>query len=666
MNANDLLDLMNNTKDKFVMEAMESRAGKTGKKVLRLNRVALVAAVMAFALLLMGCVAVFLGLQQRKIGEIPVTQKFDAYGKPVSQPEKTWYIASMSGFDNSPAQQASQEWNEFQRTYQPENLTNETDLPDIPNQYEYTYHCFDQTMVDKVTEIAEKYSLDLLGERAVAQSWQREAAFETLGITRLVREEAPAEAAYGACRVYPPYNFVCDVLLTLNGEDAPWTEEAYCEVYYLQSGYLAHEDAFLYDPETTQEWEYTTADGTKVLLALSGADGTVLAQREDSTIVIHLDMAWQQGVFLDEGTALPTKEALESLADCFDYQIATQAAPMEGLQAVFDAIPDPNDPAMQIPETYASFADFVATVTFPERHDYAFWDIDGDGTEEFLLGTQDGRFEECQTIRDGMVQRYFWGGPWKLMEGGILEFDTSGKAYGYVKLGGPDPEVGIEMEQLDYMEFREGTWRYSKADAPLEVITESQVQEIRAKYTPVELNWQPLMDFPIDEAGTTLGDQLRAREIPEGQALLDFYAENCSLDYWEGDPQWFALRDLDDDGTEDLLLSLDGEKIALAYLYSWGEAQDIGCDFYLCEDGVWETVSQVEAVSLGIVETHSFYRGLSSGPDFLDYLCHNLSTDSWYRDMWDSEPIPKEEALAVQEKYARIDLQWRPISELLE
>ncbi len=664
MNANDLLDLMNNTKDKFVVEALESRNRQPGRKVLRLNKLALIAAVVALALLLMGCVAVILSLQQRKIGEVPVTQSFDAYGKPVSQPEKTWYIASMSGFDDSPAQQASREWNEFQRTYQPENLTNETDLPDIPNRFEYTYHCFDQTMVDKVKEIAETYSLELLGERAVAQSWQSSAAFESLGITHLVREDAPAEVGYGACRVYPPYNFVCDVLLTLNGEYAPWTEEAYCEVYYLQSGYLAHEDAFLYDPETTQEWEYTTKDGTKVLLTLSGADGTVLAQREGSTIVIRLDMAWQQGVFLDEGTALPTREALESLADCFDYKITTQAAPMEGLQETFDAIPDPNMPPEDYEEPqYASYAEYLSEhYLWPELVEYAFYDIDGDGEKDLITSYGDGFCINWLTIRDGQVKDITGGrGGMRLCQGGIVENrDPVSEFWLYYKILGADPEAGVELEVDHSVSYFSGEWKIDD-----EICTEQEAADLIAQYKPLQLTWKPLLDFPMDDQGTTFADVLAREGNLTGTALLEYYRENYDSGraYWNGEMAWFELRDINHDRIEDLLLSVDGEKIGLAYTYKRGQFICLEGDFYLCKDNVMHSWDQVDRYNEGVVERHRFLQ--LEGQNYLFYyrLNHNLSTDSWEDTNY--KAITGEEAQAFLAQYPRAELNMRPISELL-
>ncbi len=658
-----LLDLFDGVEDRFVLEAVRSR--EPASPVLCKKRIILIAAAAALALLLMGCVAVFLGLQHRKIGEVPVIQKFDEYGTMVSDPEKTWYIATMSGYNNSPVQQASQEWNEFVRTYKPAVTTNEPDLADIPNQYEYTYQCWDQTMVDKLKEMAAKYELDLLGIRAVAQSWQREAAFEALGITHLVRKDASANVEYGACRVYPPYNFICDVRVTLSEQNAAWAEEVYCEVYYLQSGYLAPHDTILYDPASTQEWEYTTKDGTKVLLALSGTKGTVLAQREDSTIVIQMDLAWQQGVFLDKDMPMPTTEALEQLADCFDYKVTTQAAPMEGLQQTFDAIADPNAalPGDYEAPRYASFAEFLnENYLWPELVEYAFHDIDGDGQKDLITSYGDGYCINWLTIRDGQVIDITGGrGAMRLCEGNIVQgWVNDLEYYIYMKIAGADPEAGTKMELQHSVRFNDGTWDIDQKEC-----TEQEAAELMAQYKPLALDWKPLTAFPMDEKGTTFGDILDNEPTLSGEALLDFYRENYDIDrdHWSGEIAWFILRDINGDGTEDLLLSVDGDRIDMAYTWRRGKLIQLDGSFWLCQGNVVHFINESDSYMDGTVRYHGFRTLRGSSSVFRDALRHLVSQGLW-RDRNDTK-LSEAEAKAVLGKYPHAELDMQPISGLM-
>lgn len=83
-------------------------------------------------------------------------------------------IITPYGRSGDAIQQALKEWYEFQESYDPDGalLTDEPDIPDIPNQYEYTYSCYTQEMVDKVDEIAAKYNLKLLKEWIPFQRYQ--------------------------------------------------------------------------------------------------------------------------------------------------------------------------------------------------------------------------------------------------------------------------------------------------------------------------------------------------------------------------------------------------------------------------------------------------------------------------------------------------------------
>lgn len=654
-----LLDLFNGVEDHFILEAMEEP--KAVRVLPRKRRLVLIAAVLALALLLMGCVAVFLGLRQRNIGELPVTEKFDVYGHTVPQPEKTYHIASMSGFNNSPAQQASREWNEFQRTYDPGELTNTMDDPAIPNRFEYTYSCWDQTMVDKVTQIAETYDVQLLGTWAVAQAWQREAAFEILGLGDLVLDSAPAEAAYGACRIYPPYNFVSDIRLTLTGEKAPWTEEAFCEVYYLRSGYLAPNDAFYYDPETTREWEYTTADGTQVLLALSGVKGLILAQQEEATVVIQLDMAWRQGPYLDEGTPLPTQAALEAMADCFDYQITPKAAPMEGLQETFDAMENPDNlpPEDFEDPKYASYAAYLLeSCLWPEQVQYAFHDIDGDGQEDLITSFGDGFSIDWLTIRDGQVTGLNAGrGPLRLCEGGIVEFkDPTMEQHIYYKILGPDPEAGVILEPDHSVMYGSGQWKIDS-----EIRTAQEAADFMARYAPLKLDWKPMTGFPMDDSGTTFADVIAREGTLSGEALLKFYGENapenCAADY-----PWFTLRDINSDGIEDLLLSSDGEFIDWIFTCKRGKLVELGGSCYLLEGDLMHQWDQVDRYNVGVLQRNSFTQFTGGKVSFYYRLTHNLSTDVWEDNSYTQ--VPGEEARAFLEAHPRMRLTMRPIEEL--
>ncbi len=636
----------------------EAETSALKKHSFPLKKTLLIAAIVSLLVLLAGCVAVFLGWQERKIGEMENHRNFDVYGAPLETPQADLELVSMAGLEGTPAWQASKEWFEYTQNHVVKNLTNEVDDPDIPNNLEHTYSCWDQEMVEKLTQIAEKYDMKLLGENSVAQRWQREAAFDALGISGLIREGAKADYRYGACQTYQPHNFRADVTLTLSGEDAAWNEEVFAEFYYLQTGYLSPNDVFTYDPNGDQ-WTYKTADGRSLLLALSGTEGLILCQREDAAIVVHLSLYWKN-VFLQEEMASPSRQSMEQIADCFDFSIVTNALE-DGLQAKFDAIPDPN--AVEAPvileDTCETYAQFIDRFLYPEFMEYVLYDLDRDGQEELLIGYGDGTFEWKRTIRDGKVD-HFDGlelGPIRLCKNNLIlvEGETIVNSYQFVKSMTPTA-TGVKTANVCKTKLEDGAWTLN--DEPC---TEAEAKAAMAQYTPLELDWKPLTEFPMDD-GRTFAEVLAEEYRPRGQSLLSFYAANAPKDKrWTGGYQYYLLRDLNGDGVEDLLVSHDGEYIDWAYTVRRGNLETCGARFWLCRDNMQMNWGDWEGISTGKCKRYHFSREEGDRSVFYEYYLHNEQTDTWY----DELGRPLADGVNPLAMYPREELQMRPIRELL-
>ena len=188
MTGKDLVIAMSGIDGRYIEEAAPAAAPKTRS----LRRPLLIAAAIATALLLVGCGIVYaLRLQDMSIGKATYTQRFDDKGKAIEPVEKSLDIITPYGRSGDAIQQALKEWYEFQESYDPDYLlaTNEPDIPGIPNQYEYTYSCYTQEMVDKVNEIAAKYDLKLLEEWIPFQRYQSDIFLEETGIQSLLRTD---------------------------------------------------------------------------------------------------------------------------------------------------------------------------------------------------------------------------------------------------------------------------------------------------------------------------------------------------------------------------------------------------------------------------------------------------------------------------------------------
>ena len=379
-------------------------------------------AAIAAALLLVGCGIVYaLRLQDMSIGKATYTQRFDDKGKAIDPVEKSMDIITPYGRSGDAIQQALKEWYEFQESYDPDGalLTDEPDIPDIPNQYEYTYSCYTQEMVDKVDEIAAKYNLKLLKEWIPFQRYQSDIFLEETGIRSLLRQDSGAQITDMAGMLYLPYNFSMEFELVTENAGKLMTSYGYARKDYFPSAFAGGMDIDAYE-----QWDHTTPGGTKLLLALnSKGQGEIIAEQENAMIMISIDgnRSLSHSRYPDASEVM-TKAELESIADQFDYSVrpkeVDKAAVEEKLAA---AEADYQAEHAYVPETYTDFSDYLKkNVYIPdESRQYSFYDLTGDGVDELLLG-RDGAFLDWLEMENGEVMFHGYGESY-LCEGNVLE-----------------------------------------------------------------------------------------------------------------------------------------------------------------------------------------------------------------------------------------------------
>lgn len=274
-------------------------------------------------------------------------------------------------------------------------------LPDIPDQYEYTYSCYTQDMVDKVDEIAEKYGLKLLDTWIPFQQYQSDIFLEETGIPSLLVSGSSAQIRNMAGMLYPPYNFDMEFwLVTENDSNGLLASYVYARKDYFPRSFPGGVDLSNY-----QQWDYTAPDGTKLLLALSSkGHGYVIAEPENAMLIISIDGNRSRSDYPDASEII-TKAELESMADMFDYSIQ----PREVDRAVVEEKLAEAEAAYQaehtyVPEVYSSFNEYLMNNVYTpgNNRQYAFYDLTGDGKDELLLG-HDGTYNTWLTIRDGEV-----------------------------------------------------------------------------------------------------------------------------------------------------------------------------------------------------------------------------------------------------------------------
>ena len=290
MNGQNLLMGLSYIDRKFIEEWEMAALPKRSS----LRRPLLVAAIVALMLLLVGCAVVhIMRMQDLHIGGHTVIHQAAEESEPT---EVQLEVLSLQGMKNTPAYLANQEWLQFTESYTPER----GDYWDSNEAY-WAYSVLDQTMVDKVDELCEKYGLKVIGK-----PWHEHQDchqfLKMVGIQSLLQSDSDAALRIPQGRFFEGGSFTAygDIALSDGETPAYITYQYVCkDVFY---------DVFAYvNPDTVTERNYTTAGGTAVLLLEGENSGIIMADREDSFITI--DVALTNGI------------SLEAVADQFDITI---------------------------------------------------------------------------------------------------------------------------------------------------------------------------------------------------------------------------------------------------------------------------------------------------------------------------------------------------------
>ena len=664
MTGKDLLTAMSGIDGRYIEEAAPADAPKTRS----LRRPLLVAAAIAAALLLVGCGIVYaLRLQDMSIGKATYTQRFDDKGKAIDPVEKSMDIITPYGRSGDAIQQALKEWYEFQESYDPDYLlaTNEPDIPSIPNQYEYTYGCYTQEMVDKVDEIVAKYNLKLLEEWIPFQRYQSDIFLEETGIQSLLLPDSGAQITGMVGMLYPPYNFSMEFNLVTENAGTLMTSYGYARKDYFPRAFPGGMDIDAYE-----QWDHTTPGGTKLLLALSGkGQGEIIAEQENAMIMISIDgnRATSHTNYPDASEVM-TKAELESIADQFDYSIQ----PKEVDRAVVEEKLAAAEEAYQaehayVPETYTDFSDYLKKRVYipDESRQYAFSDLTGDGVDELLLG-RDGAFFYWLSMENGEVVENVYGDTY-LCKGNILEQYVAPDMYGDIERHTySKPENGGYGDKIVAVERVGNQWyrSYDIYERDKTEISQDEAAAIMAKYPRIQLDWKPLVDYPLDESGLTLGSYLKAKDVqPSDDELLQIY-KDC-LSRQDSFYTHYRIMDINGDGVKDLLSSGDGDRYWDIVTYRYGNLQLLSImDFYLCENNVMEQIELFNKEEGVEIEGTSFSRCNGFNREELDFVAYNKATASWQSD-YIGTPMSEADAKAILARYSRVDQGMQPISQLL-
>ena len=472
------------------------QAGKGLRKPL------LIAATIALLLVLVGCAIAVMRLQHLTIREessgIPSETSFN--GEAIN-------LISLQGFMGTDSYAAFREWQDFLSTYDPDHsiLRANNDFQK-PEAY-FSYSCYSQEMVDKIDEICEKYHLQLLGK-----PWffdRGEDVFDAVGIVSVFSEKAQTglESSSGYC--YADGTFAIEGTLELQGQ---WNELV---SYGLRSVRKTSFDGVarnIGNVDAYDQWNYTMADGTTVLLALREEVGLIIVDKQDSFVTVGINV-FANGGFL--GNVPQERAFLEAVCEEFDFTFQTQPVDPAKADELYQAQPEreAGEDHLQVTgglidaaylSSYAGWIDYMVDEMKYKDLKYALIDADGDGVEELLLQCENlelyngdkNSFFGLFTMKDGeietIVRGSLRGSNFYLCQGGVIEQAFTDSHY-YFALDGT---------MVESVACYEGVWYHKQGGGPGEgieqsdVVTEEEVNAIIAGYPRMEIEFLPVSEFP--------------------------------------------------------------------------------------------------------------------------------------------------------------------------
>ena len=519
------------------------------------------------------------------------------------------------------------------------------------------YGCRNTEMAQKVDEICTKYGLNKVGDGISPDT--TEEMFTALNVRSMVRDSGNGDVTTSNPSYSADGNFEFWGATTVSGVDYPIEYRVYRAMKQtLSTAYWEIENTSDY------QWSnYVTTAGTDVLIAVGQNNSLVLTDTGDSVVVIVVMNA-------TTGDTQTGKAALEAFANTFDLSLAprTQNAPVETTAPTENgtAIPEAYQPVIAkyvtaLTEHWggeacsnADISILVSYATSPSELGYALLDLDNDGADELIIANDAERqvIYDLYSLVDGKLVHVFTGwdrNSYELREGfRILNIGSNGAAsadYVYCHLS-RGQLVTDSLIRFDAATDPDHPWFRGTGENDLAPIADENWSEDEIYSTAASLPIA-ITPFADDSAGSY------------DPALADYEGYLSTID--TSSIKYYALRDLDGDGQNELLLYNSGETLTKVAANQNGTAQEIlnGNILWLCEGNVleeWEGFS-------GGGERMTYYRVENHAAVPFDCITYNGNESRWYRDNnyapleEDLTPITEDEAYRVTNAYFRM-LMW--------
>ena len=530
---------------------------------------------------------------------------------------------TLESLQSSANYKASMELKDYVQSY---NATGDVD--ETLSEAYRAYGCRNTEMAQKVDEICTKYGLNKVGDGISPDT--TEEMFTALNVRSMVKASGNGDVTTSNPSYSADGNFEFWGATTVSGVDYPIEYRAYRAMKQtLSTAYWEIENTSDY------QWSnYVTTAGTDVLIAAGQSNSLVLTDTGDSVVVIVVMNA-------TTGDTQTGKAALEAFANTFDLSLAprTRNDPVETT-----APTAPTENGTAIPEAYqpviakyvtaltehwggeacsnADISILVSYATSPSELGYALLDLDNDGTDELIIANDAERqvIYDLYSLVDGKLVHVFTGwdrNSYELRVGyRILNIGSNGAAsadYVYCHLSNGQL-VTDSLIRFDAATDPDHPWFRGTGENDLVPITDENWSEDEIYSAAASL---PITITPFADNSAGSYDP----------ALADYEGYLSTID--TSSIKYYALRDLDGDGQDELLLYNSGETLMKVAAIQNGTAQEIlsGNVLDLCEGNVleaWEGGSGAEQRTYYRVENHTAVP--------FECIIYNIDENQCYRD----------------------------------
>ncbi len=665
-------------KDRMLDEILTAYEGEVQKceakpRVLRF-RIWQIAAVLSILICLVGCTAAVLSLNDLRLGE---------YRPADSENQSSGTVLSLQGIVGSKNYQANKEWLDFSNSYK---------MPDsgelsLEQRIAYlSYGVYFQDQIDKIDEICEKYGLKLLGHEWIEPDIQT--VFDAIGIDGVFNGES-AEIVLNEGYYYSNGTFSIGGTVRLVSDT--WSHPIPFSFRCSMKDALDTVCLHIRDMDSYTQWHGSTGDDTEVLMAMNQDHAFLIADKKDFFVTVTIPDVKIGDIY--RGEERMDKTVIEALAKVFDFSFHPQPVDVKAAEKRYEELSAELE--VQRRENETNWREDIGKESYDARVQvllensklvhklgYVFSDLDGDGAEELLIG-HDGVFGAIYTYKNGETYSPLPSdgtSVYYVCENNVIACISSGVNidiinYWYVKIQGTGSQC------LDLISYNKVTdqWRQVKAvhsdgtacdtfdpydfsiERIEEQITAEQAKAIRDQYTVTKLDTLPLMQYPLPEKSEVEDflSGIKTQYTNYADLAADFL-----LNAYKATEYDYILSDIDGNGVEELLLSLDGT-IRYGYTMIDGTVYEIldgMSNYYVYENGmILQRLDYSDKVTV-----YAYYKldGMNLLP--AEYLRFDgswrYSEDASGQDV-SLQTITKGEAENIMARYSALEFVYRPLVE---